>query len=417
MIPIFGYRRKIYLIICALINMFCWAFMSFNINSATSSCITLLIINFSLSFSSVLGQAILVEVSHLQKEDKENYAKSLVSWYFMCLNFGEITSSYLKGLFVDLMKIRLVFLIGSFLPLLLIISAFILKERRINFRRHEGSIDSEVNEYGSIEPRNAFQEYEFIYKDNLWNKLSSFLKTKEVIFALLFILFLKSTPAFYDVFFYYITNELKFNATMLGKSALLSAIAVVISISLYQRFFQTCNFKTMMIIGTISSFILTGGYYILALKLNDELEISNFKLYNLTTVFLSIVNQFVDMPILSLACVICPKYLEATVNSIFLSTFNFGGTISRLIGSFSTIAAGLNSHKFDNLYIVILVAKISNLFPLLLLFCIETRCFEPVLDEEYKSDESGKSESLEEEKLDKVEKESWAARENRGGDT
>ena len=65
----------------------------------------------------MLGEAIVVELSQLE-EDKTKVnekAKNYVSLFFATKYTGALFSSYLKGLFVELMNVRKVFLIASIL--------------------------------------------------------------------------------------------------------------------------------------------------------------------------------------------------------------------------------------------------------------------------------------------------------------
>ena len=45
LIPIFGFRRKIYIIFCGLLDICCWLYMSFFATTLTESVITLFLIN------------------------------------------------------------------------------------------------------------------------------------------------------------------------------------------------------------------------------------------------------------------------------------------------------------------------------------------------------------------------------------
>ena len=72
-VPIFGYRKKSYLFICFFLNMLSWyIFIISNDKHIVISLICLLFINISLSFTTVIGSAIQVELSKIYENDKSN---------------------------------------------------------------------------------------------------------------------------------------------------------------------------------------------------------------------------------------------------------------------------------------------------------------------------------------------------------
>ena len=81
------------------------------------------------------------------------------------------------------------------------------------------------------------------------------------------------------------------------------------------------------------------------------------------------------LPLLSMACVLCPRNMEGTVFSVFMSSLNFGGIMSNLFGSFLTSYLGITSVNYDNIGCLILIANIMSLLPLPLLLCIGDKYF------------------------------------------
>ena len=76
-IPICGYRRKVYLILTGVINSLCWVLMSYFTNSIANVTFLLTVVNATLSRSTVIGQATVVELS----KEKGNDSKNLISLY------------------------------------------------------------------------------------------------------------------------------------------------------------------------------------------------------------------------------------------------------------------------------------------------------------------------------------------------
>jgi hypothetical protein len=335
------------------------------------------IINLTLSFCSVLGEAVVVELAQLETENKDSKAKDYVSMFFLARTVGELLSSYLKGLFVDIMHLRTIFLIGSFIPVLLILSGVILIEKKItreessNEDEERGLTTAEIENNGESEQNNQTP------KKSLFNVFIEFLCQKFILIPIMFIIIFKATPSYNDSFFYYITNELKINATSLGKISFCSTIAILIAILFYKAYLKNCNFKFMIIIGTIISFFISLACFLIVLRINIKLGIPDFWLLLFTNSFLSLVGELVLLPILSLACVLCPKNLEGTVYAVFMSSLNFGGILSHLNGGFVTSALNISTKDYSNLHWLILIAKFSSLLPLPMLFCIDDKYFNP----------------------------------------
>ncbi len=152
----------------------------------------------------------------------------------------------------------------------------------------------------------------------------------------------------------------------------------------------------MIIIGTIISFFISLACFLIVLRLNIKLGIPDFWLLLFTNSFLSMVGEFVLLPILSLACVLCPKNLEGTVYSVFMSSLNLGGILSHLNGGILTSLMHISSKNYANLHWLILIAKITSLLPLPMLYCIDNKYFHP---EKQKEGEDNVIKESEEEKI------------------
>ena len=66
LVPICGYRRKYYILLMSLIISFSYIALSYHTQSLGESIILLFIVNFGVSFSTVIGEAIVVELSQLR---------------------------------------------------------------------------------------------------------------------------------------------------------------------------------------------------------------------------------------------------------------------------------------------------------------------------------------------------------------
>ncbi len=468
LLPLFGYRRKVYIMLCGFGCIISWLLMSFYVNSLFGAITCLLLINVCLSFSSVLGEAIVVELSQLEKVNSSSSAKDYVSLFFFFKYFGALLSAYLKGLFIEIMSIRWVFFIASILPWLIVSSGFILVEVKVN-EELEGTneekerLNSNENNYLELKNTEYFDEklskeskspkhaayntitvnqlnsndeakealktantsnkinedknkvtnfpidiieedlknkktdedninkkmniddsYDEVFKPQpkpsplkLLQAFGSFICQKFVIVPTVFIITLMATPSYNDPFFYFLTNELKFSASSLGKISFCSTATTLFAIWLYRTCFKDFNFRLMITFGTIFSFIFSFMAYLLVIRANVKIGISDFWFVLFSSSFLSMIGELVMMPMLSLACLLCPKNLEGTVYALFMSALNFGGIMSGLFGSFLTAHLGITAKDYSNLYKLITIANILSLVPLPFLLFISDSYFEP----------------------------------------
>ena len=103
--PIFGYKKKSYLFLCFLVNATSWYFFIIsNDKNMYFSIICLLFINISLSFTTVIGSAIQVDLSKMYENEKSNIGEKtsqLMSEYFMIKSLGTLVPSYFKGFLIE----------------------------------------------------------------------------------------------------------------------------------------------------------------------------------------------------------------------------------------------------------------------------------------------------------------------------
>ena len=209
--PIFGLRRKYYIFLNGILIILGWIFLIILKPNLFISSLCLFIISFGKSFSSVLGEAIVVELSLLKKKinyNNENIkneilkkteydAKDFISMFFLIRTFGYLISSYLQGKIIEIFSLKTIFLITSFIGFLIIISGFLLIEEKI-----------ETNE----------NEYKII------NDLITFIQKKNIYIPLLFMILFGCSPSYSQPLFYFITNQLKFTPSNLGIISMFSTL-------------------------------------------------------------------------------------------------------------------------------------------------------------------------------------------------
>jgi Na+/melibiose symporter-like transporter len=207
-------------------------------------------------------------------------------------------------------------------------------------------------------------------------RIKDFILQKYVILPIIFIILFMGVPSYDDPFFYFLTNELKFNGNIMGQISFVGAITAIIAIFMYKFFFKAVSFKWTIAIATILYSFFSFSAYLLALRFNKKLGISDYVMALFSSATTSMLGEFSMMPILSLACLRCPKNLEATAYSIFMSAINFGAILSGVECSFLTSYLGITSKDFSKLPNLILISNILGLLPLVVLLFMNNEYFE-----------------------------------------
>ena len=365
LVPIFGYRRKSYIILCGILDIICWILMAFYVEKIWQATTILFIINLCLSFSTVLGEAIVVELSKTGDvgEESSNNAKDNISLFFVFKNIGILTSSYLKGYLIDIISIKSIFLLAAVTPIIIIISGIIMHEEP----------------YSVLEKVEDEDEKPLINR-NLKKEFLSFFFQKQVIIPIVFIILFMAPPSYDDPLFYFLTNELKFNGNILGQMSFAAALTAIIAVMMYKEFFKHVSFRKVLVVGSILYTIFSFTAYALVTRMNVKIGVSDYLLCLFSSSTTNLLAELVMMPILSLACLLCPKNLEATVYSVFMSSINFGAIISYLEASYLTNYLGITSSNFENLPKLITIANITGLMPLVFLYFVDEKYFSPKND-------------------------------------
>lgn len=123
--PVFGYRRRPYLLLSSVLGIFAWASMGLWVVTPFWAIAMIAIGSLSLAFSDAITDALVVQRARLEAEGD---AGSLQSFSWIASSIGAIISAYLSGYLLEHFGAKLVFEITAFLPLLVGIAAFAIAD-------------------------------------------------------------------------------------------------------------------------------------------------------------------------------------------------------------------------------------------------------------------------------------------------
>lgn len=356
--------------------------------------VLLVLINASLCFGSVIGEALIVELSQIPVTGEEE-SRSYVSLFFMWKYVGLLLSSLLKGFILEMAGVNTVFLISSGIPVLLMVSAFVIKEKKIggsgsgscngkgSGKGNENNDDNENNNLlskdDSFNTKNSNTKNtknNHLNHKKLLSNLLSFMCNKFIyIPCLLLVAFNLFSPNFNDPLFYFLVDVVKLKASCFGIITFYSTLATLLAILIYQSYFTETDFKTMILSCSVLQIVFSFAPLLVVWRVHTV--IPDYLLIIVYTAVNSMLSELVILPMLSLACLLCPKNLEATVYSVFVSALNLGNALANVLGAWMTDWYGVRSGSYGNLGTLIMMCNVVGIVPLPLVLMVSEMYFHP----------------------------------------
>lgn len=428
-LPIIGYKRKSYLIICSVLYLLIWIiFLLIMKTNFYLSIICLIIINIFLSFTTVIGQAISIDMTRSGINKKNNFKKNsskLMSQYFICKDIGTLISSFFGGLLLEIFSLDLVFYLCTFLPFISFISGLILYEQKsINNNNNSLNTNKNISDASlksnyaihcfmkktttyneelnlSLKKHISHDFYDEFYKkkkeftksklnkkylsksyyypnknnDNQTN-IFDLLKNKNIIYFLLIIFLIEASPGINNILFYYETNVLGITPKNYGIINLSSDICKILFTIIFNKINHKGNlkFKKSIYITRLSIFSL---FFLRFLLFKGFIKIffSNF-IFLLIVISLHYGLERINQLIYSFMRIIfTPKNLAGITSSIIDFALNLGNLLSDHLGNVIAYLYNVDGIEFKNLGKLIFVADLCSIVPLIVLFFIPNEIF------------------------------------------
>ncbi|KAL6971559.1 hypothetical protein U1Q18_031237 [Sarracenia purpurea var. burkii] len=387
--PLFGYRRRSYLVLSGLLGALSWSLMATFVDSKYGAASCILLGSLSVAFSDVdnigvvaitlvnpmtqpsrsvaICMALLVIVGSMvlnrssdsmvverARGESQSMSGSLQSLCWGSSAFGGIVSSYFSGSLVDAYGVRFVFGVTALLPLITSAVAVLVKEQRVlgPGRGHNFSLASPG--FFESSKRNIIQ---------LWNAV----RQPNIFLPTLFIFLWQATPHSESAMFFFTTNRLGFTPEFLGRVKLVTSVASLLGVGLYNGFLKNAPLQKIFLATTIIGAGLGMTQVFLVTGLNRQFGVSDEWFSIGDSLIITVLGQASFMPVLVLAARLCPPGMEATLFATLMSISNGGSVLGGLLGAGLTQLLGVTKDSFDNLAILIILCNLSSLLPLPLL--------------------------------------------------
>lgn len=366
-IPLFGYRRRSYLVLSGLLGAFSWTLMATIVDSKYSAAFCIFLGSLSVAFSDVVVDSMVVERA---RGESQSISGSLQSLCWGSSAFGGIVSAYFSGSLVDAYGVRFVFGVTALLPLITSVVAVLVEEQRV-----VGPVWDCNRSAGGPSLLESFNQSVV----QLWDAV----KQPNVYYPTLFVFLWQATPQSDSAMFYFTTNKLGFTPEFLGRVKLVTSIASLLGVGLYNGFLKKVSLRSIFLATTIAGTALGMTQVFLVTGLNRQLGISDEWFAVGDSLILTVLSQISFMPILVLAAKLCPEGVEATLFATLMSISNAGSVFGGLIGAGLTQVFGVTKDRFDHLAALIILCNLSSLLPLPLLSLL------PTDDSDEKTNEEG----------------------------
>ena len=358
-LPICGYRRKVYIILMGLLQCLCLMLLKYVCYSVCHAVVLFFLVNVSLSFSSTISQAIFVELSKQYDKGKDKQElKSLNSLYTFYKYIGSLIASMLKGILVEMFTLVNVFVICSFIPVVVIIAGFVFEEKRVNKSQTKEKLISNSTHMNANANSNCKQIFNYITEIR-------------IIIIIVFIVVLTALPPSYEhPLFYYNDEVSKFKPNDFAIINLLSTVLTLIIIYLYKQCFYSFSFKATVTIGRGVFLLCMFAHYIVIKGYNVQ-YISDYLLFVIAGPIGVAARELSLLPVQVLAGLLCPKNMEGTIYALFMSGVNVGEGLGNVVGSVMMGKLDIKKGCFGNFGLLLEILMLLGSIPIVVLGCIK----------------------------------------------
>jgi folate/biopterin transporter len=335
--PIFGYRRRPYLVLSGVLGAISWLMLATIVQTPWMATGAIALSSFSVAFSDVIVDSLVVERA---RAESVSDAGSLQSLCWAASSLGGLLTAYFSGSLLEHFSTRTVFAITATFPLIISLVAWLIADTPV----------TEPTDWRVVRQQ--------------LGQLKQAVTQKSIWLPTAFLFLWQATPASESAFFFFTTNELGFEPEFLGRVRLVTSLASLVGIWLFQRYLKQVPFRVIFGWSTVISAVLGLSSLILVTHANRALGINDRWFSMGDSLVLTIMGQIAFMPVLVLAARLCPPGVEATLFALLMSVVNVAGLVSYEGGALLTHWLKVTETDFTNLGMLIVISSLSTLLPL-----------------------------------------------------
>jgi len=336
-LPIFGYRRRPYLILSGFVGSLAWIAMATVVHSPWAAGLAIALSSLAIAVSDVIVDSLVVERARTESISDAGSLQALC-WGTSAL--GGLITAYFSGSLLEQFSPSTLFAITATFPLLVSMVAGLINETPVTSPSEWAIVKDQMH--------------------SLWGAV----RQKSIWLPTLFLFLWQATPTAESAFFYFTTNELGFSSEFLGRVRLVTSLASLVGIWMFQRFFKAVPFRQIFGWTTVISSVLGMTMLILVTHANRAIGIDDHWFSLGDSLILTVMGQIAYMPVLVLAARLCPKGVEATLFALLMSITNFAGLVSYELGAGLMHLLHVTEADFTNLGLLVVITNLSTLLPL-----------------------------------------------------
>ncbi len=338
-LPIFGYRRRPYLVLSGLIGMASWLVLATVVHTAWAATAAIAVGSLSVAVSDVIVDSLVVERARGESIGSTGSLQSLC-WGTSAL--GGLVTAYFSGSLLEQFSSQTLFAITATFPLIVSAVAWLIAEAPVESKSEWTAVRGQLQQLRTAVSQSA-----------IW-------------MPTVFLFLWQAMPTAESAFFFFTTNELGFEPEFLGRVRLVTSLASLLGIWLFQRFFKAVPFRQIFAWSTVISAVLGMTTLLLVTHANRALGIDDRWFSLGDSLILTVMGQIAYMPVLVLAARLCPPGVEATLFALLMSVSNVAGVVSYESGAMLMHWLGVTEQNFTNLPLLVVITNASTLLPLVL---------------------------------------------------
>lgn len=316
-LPIFGYRRKSYLILMSFLSCLSW----FVLALTNSYSVFFLLLIITVSYIAYAFQDVVVDGLMVETGKPHNLTGRFQAIQWAAVYLASIITALIGGYVSELARQRIIsyqsiFAVTAIFPLITTIAVyFFAKEEKF------GYLKTGANNHN--------------------NGLKEFLKKKDLWLLAFFLFFWNFSPSIGTPFFYYSIDTLKFDGSFLGIVGAVSGIGSLAGTIIFGKYLSEFPVRKLLVaavfIGVIATFF--DLIYFLPYTVSHLRFARNIAL--VSGLPLAIIGAIIFLSILNLAAKVSPIYAGGTVFAFLASFLNLGSMGSQFLGGYLFSIIGL----------------------------------------------------------------------------
>ncbi|KAG6571212.1 putative folate-biopterin transporter 7, partial [Cucurbita argyrosperma subsp. sororia] len=350
-----GQHRIPYIAIGALLQAVSWipiATMSPSSISVFTISIYLLLSNLGASIAEVANDAIVAEAGKQPTSSKNSRASSsgeLQAFVWVASSAGGILGNLLGGIGIDRFSPQEMFLFFGLLLLLQFLLTIIVRERSLNLPQSSTSAG---------------------IKKQL-SQLFVVLKRPEIVYSITwFAASYSIIPALTGTMFFYQTEHLKIESSVLGISKVIGQAALLLWGVIYNRHLKSIpsrklisSIQVLMAVFMISDMLFVKGVY-------REMGVPDFVYVVLFSGLSEVLLFFKILPFSVLIAQLCPPGCEGSLMAFVMSAIALAFIVSGCLGVALASYVGVTANEFSGLPNGLIIQAVCTVLPLSCSWCI-----------------------------------------------